>query len=228
MRLQPMPLGDWAPDQAATGGGAKLTIAKNVIPYRSHYGPLRALAEIGAAIDARPLGAVAARDSAGAVHVYVGDAAKLYEQTSATGAWVDVSRVGGYTASEATRWRFWAFGDRMLATNGQNPIQYKLMSGASDFADQPGSPPLAQHGCAFGQFVMLGNLESEASGVRWCSIGDSEAWVNGVNQAGEEGFPDGGPVQGFAVLDAIYIFQESCIRRAVYVGPPTIFAFDVI
>lgn len=227
MKLRPRPLGAWAPDQPATGGG-KLTIARGVVPYKRHYAPLQQLVAGGDALDTRCLGAVALRDAAAAVHVHAGDAAKLYERNS-DGTWTDRSRVGGYTATEATRWRFWAYGDRLLATNGQNEIQYRDMSGGGDFANLPGATALrAQFGCAFGQFVMLGNMADDAKKIVWSSIGDSEAYVGGVDQSGEEPFPDGGQITGFAVLDALYIFQESCIRRAVYVGPPAIFAFDII
>lgn len=226
MKLRPVPLGDWAPDQPATGGG-KLTVAKNVIPFRRHYGPLQKLVETGSAIDNRPLGAIALRDAAAAVHIFAGDASKLYERNS-DGTWTNRSKVGGYSSTAATRWRFWAFGDRLCATNGQDPIQYRDMTAVASFADLPGSPPLAQFGASLGNFMFVGNTEASATQVKWCGIGDSEWWTGGINQSSEETFPDGGPITGFAVLDALYIFQESVIRRAVYVGPPQVFAFDVI
>lgn len=226
MKLRPRELGDWAPDRPASGGDG-LRTAKNVVPYRHHYAPLKDLVGIGDALNSRPLGAVAVRDAAAAVHIYAGTADKLYEQNT-DGTWTDRSRVGGYNATEATRWRFWTFGDRLFATNGQDEIQYLDMTAGSAFADLPGSPPIAQHGASFGNFVFLGNVEDSAMKVRWCSSGDSEAWVGGVSQAGEEVFPDGGQITGFAVLDSLYIFQESCIRRAYYVGPPAVFAFDKI
>ncbi len=224
--MTPIPLGDWAPDAPATAGGDLIT-AKNVIPYRRHYAPLKKLAAVSEAIDSRPLGACSARDEAAGVHIYAADAGKIYEQNS-DGSWTDRSRAAGYTATEATRVRFWTYGDRILATNGQDEVQSATMSTSGDFDDLAGGPPIAQFGCAWKQFNILANTENSAFEVVASSIGDCEAYVEGVNQSWRETFTDGGHITGLVALDALYIFQETCIRRVVYVGPPEIVDIDVI
>jgi hypothetical protein len=217
--------GEWKPDSPDIGLGA-LRIARNVRPALRHYEPMQALGESSDAIASRARGLLSARDLSGEVHTFTGDTSKLYELSGAT--WGDVSKVGGYSCAESDRWRFWTFGDRMLATNFSDPIQKFDMSMSSVFANLAGSPPQAKYGASYGEFVVLGYTSDNAQGIKWSAIGDSESWTPGLNQSDVENFSDGGNVTGIGIGDVAYVFQEYAIRRMVYTGGPTIMQFDVM
>lgn len=219
-------LGPWLPDRPNVRE-PHLRDAAGVIPAAEGYEPFPSLSVSTNALTARCRGAVGARDKDQAAHIYAGDASKLYELEGAT--WTDRSKGGGYSAGDETRWRYAAFGDRLIATNGLDAIQYIDMStAATQFADLPGSPPLAQYITTFRGFVVLGSLSTSAITVRWSGLEDSEGWTPGTNQSDSQEFPDGGRVTGLGAIDALYIFKEKAIIRGVYVGPPAIFAFDTI
>lgn len=219
--------GEWAPDRPSTGKGG-LRTAKNVIPREQSYAPLKALVESSDVTTARPLGAISIRDKAGSVHTYTGDSTKLYELSSSL-TWTDRSKVGGYgPATTTTRWNFCQYGDRIVATNLLDAIQYIDASTGTAFANLAGSPPKAQFVTAFQQFLILAATETSKFTLRWSEIGNSEGWSTSLNQGGEEEFADGGEITGLASTDALYIFQEFCIRRATYVGGDIVFQFDVV
>lgn len=220
-------LANWAPDQNVIGAGG-LRVAQNVIPALKHYEPFYAAVESGDALDARPRGLVSYRDEATAVHLYAGDGSKLYERNG-DGTWDDVSKLGGYTATDSTRWRFCQFGDRCIATNGQEGVQYTDMSLGGIFANLPGSPGVAQHVAQYSEFVFLGATAVSGAELKWCSIGNSEVWTAGVNMAGGQRFADGGQIMGLiGGNESLIIFQEKTIRRALFVGPPLIHAITPI
>jgi len=220
-------LGSWTPDLPVVRA-PHLRTASGVVPLTEGYGPFRALTATTNALTAKCLGATAARDIDQAHHVYAGDSTKLYELESAT--WTDRSRVGGYgPAGDATRWRFTTYGDRLVAVNGADVPQYIDMSTAATvFANLPGSPPSAQLVTSFGEFVVLGLLSTSSMAIKWSGFGDSASWTPGTNQSDEQEFADGGRITGLAGLDSLYIFQESAIRRMVYVGGATIMQIDKI
>lgn len=221
------PLGPWLPDRPQVRE-PHLRDAKGVVPALEGYEPLSSLTEQSEAITARSRGGYAARDLDGTVHIYAGDASKLYELDS-DASWIDRSKAAGYTATDTTRWRFTSFGDRMLASNGIEPIQYIDMStGATDFADLAGSPPTAKLIKSFREFVVIGDTSNSALEIRWSAINDSESWTIGTNQADKQEFPDGGYVNALGVTDVLYVFQEKAIRRVSYVGPPLIMSIDTI
>jgi hypothetical protein len=222
-----IPLGPWLPDRPQVRE-PHLRDAQGVIPAAEGYEPLASLTVQSEATTARARGAFAGRDLDGTVHIYAGDATTLYELDS-DASWIDRAKVGGYTATDTTRWRFTTFGDRMLATNGVDPIQYIDMStGAADFANLPGSPPTAKLIKSFREFVLIGDTGDSAFEIRWCAINDSEMWTIGANQADSQSFPDGGYINAIGVTDVAYIFQEKAIRRMAYVGPPLIMSIDLI
>lgn len=217
--------GEWAPDRAPIGLSS-LRTATNVRPDGAAYEPMPAVTTVSDATGDRPRGMFSDRDALNDVHTFVGDETKLYELNDET--WTDVSRVSGYACTETDRWRFARFGDRLLATNFADEIQKFDMTTDTDFADLAGSPPKARYIAAYGEFVLIGNTETNANGVRWSGINDSEEWTIGTAQSDLQDLPDGGAVTGLAVSDAAYIFQESKIRRMLYTGGGTIMQFDVV
>jgi hypothetical protein len=219
--------GPWEPDRADIGQPLHLYTAKNCVPVSDHYHPLQTLTATTGALTARCIGVIAVRDIDNAAHMYAGDATKLYELEA--GTWTDRSKVGGYTtATSTTRWRFATFGDRVIATNALDPIQYiDASTAATAFADLGGSPGLAKYIATYGEFVFLGALGTNGMSIKWSAIGNSAGWTAGVNLSDEQEFADGGNITGFAATQAaLYVFQEKCIRRILFVGGDVIMQID--
>lgn len=221
-----IPFGPWTPDQPDVQG-PNLTKASGVYARLKGYAPFQSLVASSTALSAQCLGGIAARDIDQSGHMFAGDSTKLYELVGST--WTDFSKVGGYgPASDSTRWRFTAYGDRIVAVNGIDPPQYfDMTSGGSAFADLPGSPPVAQYVVTFGSFLVLLSTASNSMRVHWSGFEDSEGWTPGVNQCDYQDLTDGGRICGAVVTqNALYIIQEDCVRRMIYVGGDVIMQID--
>jgi hypothetical protein len=219
--------GPWEPDRASIGQPSHLIVAKNCLPVSDHYHPLKALSATTDALTARCIGFAAVRDIDNAAHMYAGDADDLYELETA--GWTNRSIGSGYTtATSTTRWRFSTFGDRVLATNGLDPIQYiDASTAATAFANLAGSPGTAKYIATYGEFVFLGALGTNGMSIKWSAIGNSTGWTPGVGLSDEQEFADGGNITGFATTQAaLYVFQEKCIRRVLFVGGDVIMQID--
>lgn len=216
--------GVWAPNLPMVRA-PHLRQAHNCVPTLESYAPFRDIAVSTNALDAKCQGAICARDIDQAAHIYSGNATKLYELENFT--WTDRSRAGGYGPLGASqRWRFATYGDRLLATNGTDPVQYIDMSVGTTFANLPGSPPTAELVTSFGEFVVLGATTGSRMTIQWSGFGSSTSWTPGTNQSDEQEFADGGRITGFGSLDVLYIFQAQAIRRMNYVGGATIMTID--
>ena len=219
--------GPWAPDLDAMNPAPHLRDAKNCLPAANGYRPLPGLSATTNAMDARCRGVFPMRDINNVAHMYAGNFDKLYELEAAV--WTDRSKVGGYTdATTTTRWRFAQFGDRVLATNGLDAIQYiDASTAATAFADLGGSPGIAKFIATYGEFVFLGALGTNGMSIKWSAIGNSAGWTAGVNLSDEQEFADGGNITGFATTRAaLYVFQDKCIRRVSFVGGSVIMQID--
>ena len=207
--------GPWRPKLASVGA-PNLRVAKGCTPGIEAYEPFQGLSVLTDALDGRCIGAVTARDIDQAAHMFAGDSTKLYKLGGF--AWADVSNGSYGPASDATRWRFATFGDRLVAVNGLDVPQKFDMSSDSAFDDLSGSPPAAQYVTSFSEFLVLGAVATSGMTIKWSAFGDSESWTPGTDQSDEQEFADGGRLTGLGALDVCYIFQEKAIRRMNYVG----------
>ena len=221
------PFGDWLPDLDAMNPTPHLRDAKGCLPGLQSYRPLKSLTATTSAMTARCRGVFACRDTDNAAHMYAGDATKLYELEAST--WTDRSIGGGYTtAASTTRWRFATYGDRVLAVNGLDAVQYiDASTAATQFANLAGTPGIAKFIATYLEFVFLGALGTSGLAIKWSALGNSEGWTAGVGMSDEQEFADGGAITGFAsTRAALYLFQEKCVRRISFVGGDTIFVID--
>lgn len=236
-----MPLvafGEWLPDQPELNNPGAITMT-NVVPRTvNSYEPARALSAVTSALADRCQGAIYARESDGSVAGYAGDTSALYVQSAAS--WVDSSKSGGYATAVDERWAFTVFGENLLATNFADPIQ---VFSATAFNDLSPDAPKARYVARVEDFVMVANTNDSVSGntpqrVWWPAIDDPTNWpVPGSLSAaalqsdyqdllGEGGWNQG-IVGGLSTAD-VAIFQERCIWRGMYIGPPLIFSFHVV
>ncbi len=231
---QTIPFGEWMPD-IADYRNPGVTSANGVRPIAEGYGPVPALATVSSnAMDAQVRGGGVASDSAGNTYIYSGDASKLYSLVS--NAFVDVSKVGGYTGASDSEWEMVLFGSTLLATNFSDPVQ-GITLGGSAFADQFTSTnkPKARHIDVVRDFLVLGNTNDSTDGTKpnrvwWSAINDAtDMDPDAQTQSDYQDFPDGGWVQrvvGGAEFGLI--MQERQIQRMTYAGSPLIFRFDPI
>jgi hypothetical protein len=238
MALIPMP--EWLPDQPAHQNPG-LVICRNAIPRtRTSYGPFSGLSVYADALAARCQGAFAARDNAGNVDIFAGDASSLKLLHAASPQFEDVTRsVGGAYATPADEmWRFIQYGLNVIATNFADDVQSYAIGTSTRFAALSGGAPRAKYLAIWKDFVVLGHLHESPQRVRWSAIDDPTSFPTiGTSQAaqaqsdqqdlvGEGGWIQG-IVGGLGGADGVVI-QERALWRVTYVGPPLIFTFDLV
>lgn len=100
------------------------------------YGPFSSLSSLGGAITNTCLGAIAAEDGGGNNYVFCGDTTDLFEYNSSSLTPSNVSKTaGGYTLSTGERWRFTQFGQRIVATDFDDPLQSFIIGTSTKFSD---------------------------------------------------------------------------------------------
>lgn len=224
--MKRIPLAKWTPDLFGLANPGQ-SDAKNVFGTGSGYAPWKAFSAISTTgLNAQARGAISAQDSTGTTNTFAGDASKLYKLTGAT--FGDVSKVGGYTLAGTDRWEFLQYGQRVIATQIGNPVQYFDLGSSSIFADLGGSPPQARHIAGVRDFVVLGNTTTSPNQVVWSGFNDSTGWTAGTNQSDAQTLQGGGWINGIVGGEVGYIFQERAITRMTYIGPPLYFQFDLL
>lgn len=218
---------NWQPDlQGLTNPGQADT--KNVIPTGGGgYSPvfdLNAVSTTG--LDSQALGAFSGQDDTDTTVSFAGDAAKLYLLSG--GTYGDVSKSGGYSATASERWEFAQFGQRIIATEISDPVQYYDLGSSTTFDDLAGSPPQARHIAIVRDFVVLGNTTTSPNQIAWSGFNNSGQWTPGTNQCDTQTLQDYGAIQKIVGGEIGLIFQSRAITRMIYVGPPLIFQFDTI
>lgn len=222
--------GPWKPDQYALGRNVAGD-AKGVIPSPEGYLPWPQSVAASATIGAAAVGAFAARTTTGTLNIFTGTQTTLQKYASAT-AWTDVTRLAGgaYNVPDDEMWRFTQFGNRLIAVNANDAVQYIDIDAGTNFAALSGSPPNARVARTVGDFVMLGGLTSYPNRVMWSGRNNSDFWTPGTQDCDIQDFPDGGIVNGIAPFGfgRGLIFQEGAIRAFQAVNDRSIFNFQRI
>jgi hypothetical protein len=222
---QTLGFADYLPDQPDFQNPG-VPLATNVVPKARTFGPLAALAGYTAALAAAPKGAYSFQRD-GTNYVFAGTATALYKLQAAK-TWETVTRSSGVAYATATddAWRFVDFGDYVVAVNGTDATQYYDVGSSTDFEPLSGSPPIAHHIAIVKQFLVLGNLSTDSTALRWCAQGNVTSWTIGVGLAGDQILPDGGEILGLVGGEYGLIFQRRAIQRMDYQpGSPLIFSF---
>ena len=223
-----VPFGEWLPDLPELNNPGAL-IAKNVIPQLDSYRGLNNLTSFTNALTGACIGTFWAQDDNNFVYNFAGDATKLYQLTAGN-TWSDVSRLvgGAYTA---TNWEFTKFGDRVIAANKADDLQYYDLNVSSNFAALPGSPPKAKTVATVRDFVMLGDIDTLGGNfIQWSGYNNSQLWTPSIKTQSDfqELFGRGGRVQRIVPGSYGIIFTEHSIFTAEYVGPPVIFQINEV
>lgn len=223
-----IPFIGFAPDLPPETPGA-MTDCYNVLPSVNTF--IGAPTAINAGLGTLPsaaIGFAVTRKSDGSKRVFAGTGAKLYEQSG--GAWVDVSKGGGYTAGVDDRWRVAQFGDVSLASCKSSTIQ-AITTGS--FADASGTAPKAAVIETINNFVFAFNIDGMGfgnQGDRWaCSaLGNYTDWTPSVTTQCVSGqlLDTPGPITaGRQLGDIIVTYKERAMYVGQYVGAPLVWDF---
>ena len=218
MMANMLPFGDYRPDLSAYQG-AHSQLIQNVVPRGDGYGPFADFVAFTSALPAPCRGFFYARKTDGTIVVFAGTATKLYQLSNTDFSWTDVSKSGGtYTALPSSdHWQFAQFGNLVLAVEANSTPQVFDLTSSSAFADLGGSPPQARYIAVVGRFVVLSGLLSTPYRIQWSGLNAVTTWSAGVNSSEYQDLPDGGIVRGVAGGEYGVIFQETAMRRMVYV-----------
>lgn len=216
---------EWLPDQPNIIDG--LSDAKNVVPEAVGYGPMPSAADFSGAASEN-INNVSAGYYGSVTEVFAGGSSKLFKFNSTTAALDDVSKSGGYSGS--VRWQFQQFGNKLLATNGNQPIQSWEIGASTAFADVSADAPIAKYIAVVKDFVVAGNIgTTEPNKVQWSDINDETTWTStATTQADYQFIPDGGNVNAITGGEFGLILCERSVTRMSYIGSPLFFQFDVI
>lgn len=237
-----LPIGEFMPDQPNYANPGT-DVAYNVLPKTAQsYGPMSSAAAYSSnGMGSRCQGALATLDSSGNVSIMAGDATDLWQLSPGSLALVNVSKsAAAYSADSAGRWSFIQWGQDVLASDLNDPIQTFTLSVSAAFADLAGTPPKAKYLAVVKNFVVLGFTEDATDGLQpqrlwWSGINDDTSWPTpGTTAAlavqsdfqdtpGDQGWLQAlVPNLGFA--DCALIFERA-IYRMTYVGSPYFFTF---
>jgi hypothetical protein len=221
-----VPFTEWLPDQADLNAGSTGDIL-NVICAANSYLPFPDFSPLSSALAAAPLGYIRARSLSGQVTILAGTTDKLWKLNNTTLVWEDVSKPAtSYSANTDNRWCFEQFGEYIVAVNINNNPQYFQLGVSVTFTDLPGSPPRAAFVRAWGDFLALIQLASNANRVHWSALNDITGWTPGLNNSDYQDFPEGGVVQGSSRATNPLILMERAIYLATFVpGSAIIFSF---
>jgi hypothetical protein len=204
--------GKFSPD-SATLNVALAAEASGVLPGRTGYVPIPSMVVASAPLATAGRGAYMARTPTNSVAVFAGTATKLYKYASMS-AWTDLSKVGGYAMATDDLWQFVQYGPNVYATQISNPLQTCDAAAGIIFADAAGSPPKARYIAVVGDFLMLGNTDSNSREIRWSARNDPTIWARYTKDADSQTFPDGGDVMGIAGFEqGGLVFQTDGVRQ---------------
>jgi hypothetical protein len=217
---------EWMPDQADLNGQGVGDIL-NVLCSTSSYMPFPDLAALSTALGAEPLGFIRARSLSGQVTIFAGTATKLWKLNNTTLVWDDVSKPATvYSANIDNRWCFEQFGEFVVAVDINDNPQYFELGVSTTFTDLPGSPPRAAFVRAWGDFLALLQLATNANRAHWSALNDITGWTPGTNNSDYQDFPEGGVIQGSSRATNPLIILERAIYLATFVpGSSIIFSF---
>lgn len=246
-----IPVAPYRPDVARfdTGVGS---LAQNVVPLNRTktsqgdtitFGPVEDYSAFTSALPQRVQGAFGFTDSIKTPYVFVGTAEKLYSLESGNVAFDSATDVTAYATPLDSFWEFTSYGDRVIATNGVDPVQNLVTTTSSKFTPLSPDAPKAKHLATVREFIVLGNTQDSTYGVRpqrvwWSAVDDPTFWPDPVSTTAaqvQSGFVDRvgewGDIQGIVPAltnaDAAVIFERG-VHRMTFSQFPATFSFDVV
>ena len=219
---QEVPFGSFEPDSDPTKPGILLDM-QNAQPTVKGFRAMPSPVAIGTALPAASNGSIEAFYSDGSSSLIAGTGSHLYRYVSG----VPVQYDGGNVFAVQSRWRFFQFGDDVIATAiGTLPF---VASGATgSFSFLGGSPPAnAVTGCSVlgTAFLFVGQTwNASAAGV------DNNWTPNVQNLAANGSFYDipGPVVAAVPFYGNVIVFKQNSVWLMSFAGPPNSWATQLI
>jgi len=226
MAISRLILGEWLPDQPAVVDSLK--VAQNVVPLSVGYSGFPASENYSNAASEPLLRSFAAKFGS-TTQLFAAGGSKLFKFNPSTLNLDDVSKSGGYAATD---WSFVQFGNSILAADNASKIQYWTVDGvATTFQDVAVNAPVAKYLTIVRDFVVAANLDggTNANKVQWSDINDFTDWTaGGASQSDFQIVADGGNINGVTGGEFGLVLLEQAIVRMTYIGSPFFFQFDVL
>lgn len=220
--------GELMPDQPGhlnTG----LVVADGVIPIANGYAPFPSfVATSNATLPAVCLGAASTRAPDGSAIVLAGTATNLYQYQGVATGWT--SRASALAASASIGWQFCQSGNRLLATNGVDPIKSMDLVTPGAMASLSASAPLARYLAVVREFTVAGYAAGTNLRVQWSDRNAPTSWTaGGASLAGQADMASGGDITGIVGGEYGVILQEfRAVRMSYTADPINPFQFDEI
>ena len=219
-------LGEWLPDQPSVVESLK--VANNVVPLSIGYTGFPSAEDYSNAAGETLLRTFSAKFGS-TTKLFAASASKLYSLDPATLDLDNVSKLGGYAATD---WSFVQFGNSILASDNSSPIQYWTIGSVSPtFANASATAPVAKYLTIVRDFVVAANLDggTNANKVQWSDINDFTDWTSGgASQSDFQILADGGNINGITGGEFGLVLADQAIVRMTYIGSPFFFQFDVL
>ena len=214
------PLKTFAPDVSPITPGILVSVEN---AYPSETGGLRATptpSPVSSALAGTVKSSFSFQDVGLSYRHIAATASKLYE-LQGTG-WTDVSN-STTSYGNVDRWRYATWGNWVLATDLNTPMQVQTASLAA-FTDLSGSPPQAKYITTVKDFVVLSGLSGAyGNRIQWCALGDATDWSPSLTtQAGYTDLLDTpSPVTAFCRMGDMFVaFKERAMYMGYYSGSP--------
>jgi hypothetical protein len=215
--------GDFLPDQPVFDNPG-LVVADGCTPIATGYAPFNSFQPVSATLPSRCFGGGAYQTS-GETYVFTATQTDIYRYTSAG---FD-SLVTGLSGGQEVGVQFLPFGQLMLVTNGNDPIQKFDPAAPSAFADLGGGPPTARFLAEVRGFVVAGYADGTPLRVAWSDVGLPESWTaGGASLAGSYDMATGGDITGVVGGETGLILQERRVVRMSYTADDLIWQWDEI
>ena len=213
----------FAPDLDPAAEGA-IVDCDAIVPTLQGLFSANSLVNVGQdALAATPTSSYTVTLLDGTRRLFAATGAAIYEASGT--AWVDRSRVGGYTGTEPQA--FTVFGNIVLNGNRSQAIGQSLPGGVfTDIATAPKASIL----CTASGFVMALNTTDATYGDRpdgwWCSgLRDQPIWTPALSTQSANGrlIDSPGSIRAGAALgDDVVAYKATSMYVGRYVGPPLI------
>lgn len=220
-----LPLSSFTPDANPEEEGCK--DMSGFVPTSSlGYGTAPVKVDFGyPALAAECTGAASVVDLRGNYALYAGTFSKLYKWNGVS--WIDFS---GSAYSAGVDWYFTGYGDHVVTADGSDRLQYVAAQGGVAFADIANSPKAAIVE-QVGYHLMAFNDGSDSiDGWYSSKLGDDLTWsyTQADNSAKGRLLATQGPiVAGKALGDRIVAYKDTGIYIGTFVGPPTVWAWQL-
>ena len=214
---------EFAPDQPPLANATRYV--QNVLPLTpTSYGPVYELEERGNSLSNTCQGAAGFRSQVdGSAVNFAGDLTDQYLWSGT--AWNSVTAVAGnYATPVDGGWKYEQFLNSVVATNGVGTMQEWSIGTSSNFISMNSTSastdasPLARFVATVRDFLMVGYLSTNRSGVRWSEQFNHRSWRTGTNQSDSQDLPNNGDVTGITGGQYANVFQQHGIQLFSYVG----------